>query len=378
MRKKDFLNKYYINPKTGDNFMLNIKTIIKRILPESLKYNAFYYFGEDYSSQINFDNRPKVFILLAGDYGNLGDIAITEAQKDFIQNNMPGYNLITVELNRTLSMLKTIKKNIKPDDVITIIGGGNMGERYEGFEILRRNIIRSFSNNRIVSFPQTIDFSKTSYGEKSFKKTIKTYNSHPNLHIFARESISFEIMKKAFKNNHVQLTPDIVLSLKKESKNEVEREGIIFCLRDDSEKHISSNLKDAMIEKITQKFTSVSYYDTHMGIDASDQDSLSEEFDNILDAFSKSKLIITDRLHGMIFCVITGTPCIVLPNSNHKIVGTYNDWLNNLDHINLITKTTDINLLLRKVDLMMNINSKEINIPNFNEYYTFLKKSLKL
>ena len=39
--------------------------------------------------------------------------------------------------------------------------------------------------------------------------------------------------------------------------------------------------------------------------------------------FQKSELVITDRLHGMIFCYITKTPCIVMPNNNHKILMTY-------------------------------------------------------
>lgn len=37
--------------------------------------------------------------------------------------------------------------------------------------------------------------------------------------------------------------------------------------------------------------------------------------------FRECELVITDRIHGMIFAAITGTPCIAL--SNYKIKGTY-------------------------------------------------------
>ena len=43
--------------------------------------------------------------------------------------------------------------------------------------------------------------------------------------------------------------------------------------------------------------------------------------------FSSSKIVITDRLHGLIFSKITSTPCIAIDNSNNKIRETYNAWL---------------------------------------------------
>ena len=36
--------------------------------------------------------------------------------------------------------------------------------------------------------------------------------------------------------------------------------------------------------------------------------------------FSERNLIITDRLHGMIFAAITGTPCVAMDNISHKIL----------------------------------------------------------
>ena len=34
-------------------------------------------------------------------------------------------------------------------------------------------------------------------------------------------------------------------------------------------------------------------------------------------------MIITDRLHCMLLCVLTKTPCIFYDNSTHKLSGTY-------------------------------------------------------
>ena len=43
--------------------------------------------------------------------------------------------------------------------------------------------------------------------------------------------------------------------------------------------------------------------------------------------FAKHQVVITDRLHGMIFSVVTNTPCVVLSSYNQKIPEYYNTFL---------------------------------------------------
>ena len=51
--------------------------------------------------------------------------------------------------------------------------------------------------------------------------------------------------------------------------------------------------------------------------------------------FYNSKVVITDRLHGMIFCAITKTPCIVTRSLDHKVIESYK-WIKNLNYIRLV------------------------------------------
>ena len=53
------------------------------------------------------------------------------------------------------------------------------------------------------------------------------------------------------------------------------------------------------------------------------------ELQRLWEHFASSGLVITDRLHGMIFCAITNTPFIVLNNSNGKVRGVFNEWIKN-------------------------------------------------
>lgn len=59
------------------------------------------------------------------------------------------------------------------------------------------------------------------------------------------------------------------------------------------------------------------------------------ELHKLWEIFSKSQLVITDRLHGMIFAYITGTPAIVLPNSNFKVEKCY-EWIKDCGYIKFI------------------------------------------
>ena len=60
-----------------------------------------------------------------------------------------------------------------------------------------------------------------------------------------------------------------------------------------------------------------------------------KEVKNKLEQFKKAKLIITDRLHGMIFATITATPCIAFGNSNGKVKNVYG-WLKHNEYIKYV------------------------------------------
>ena len=56
------------------------------------------------------------------------------------------------------------------------------------------------------------------------------------------------------------------------------------------------------------------------------------ELEQQYSAFRSAELVVTDRLHGMVFSAITGTPCIFLNSKSPKVLGCY-AWLKHLDYI---------------------------------------------
>lgn len=282
----------------------------------------------------------KIILMGIPHHDNIGDAAIAYSEKKFLEDNIKNFQIHYVPEETMEQCSKKLIGIIKEQDIIMFHGGGNIGCQYPTIEHARRNIIARFPNNRIIIFPQTIYFKNNENGKKEFEITKKIYNAHKDLNLIARDEKSYKIMKKAFKNNRVLLAPDIVMYLNKIKEDATKREGILIVLRNDVEKKIIEQEKNC-IENIAKSYTnSVKYIDTtkNTKILQIDRERILEETFN---EFRKAKLIITDRLHGMIFAAITATPCIALGNYNHKVEQTAK-WLENLEYIKYIKNINEI------------------------------------
>lgn len=278
--------------------------------------------------------KDHAFIFLAADYGNLGDVAITYAQTLFLKEHLPDHQVIEIPISKSLEGIWFVKRNIKKNDLVTTVGGGNLGNMYDQIEFIRQLVVRFFPFNKIISFPQTFDFSNTAKGQRRLKHAKKVYNKHKHLIWVAREEVSFDLMKKNFNTSNVMLSPDIVLTLNKiEPKRK--RIGLVFCMRNDKEKKLS-DIENEILKRITSSlFHEISIYDTFIARNQLSKNDRLEELEKIWEVFRNAELVITDRLHGMIFCYITNTPCLVFSNSNHKIEATY-QWIKDNSNITLM------------------------------------------
>lgn len=292
----------------------------------NLKNNVKYLIGSVEKLEKRSGN-PSVFILDEPSHGNIGDQAIAYAESSFIKKNFPKMEIFEFTEDEILKKIKKIKKIIRNEDIIILHGGGNLGTLYIQYEEIRRFIIKKFPNNKIIIFPQSVFFENTKAGKKELAISRRIYNNHDHLSIIAREPKSYNLMKKYFDKTNIFITPDIVFSLKIKNKF-IKREGIITLLREDKEKSDIREL-DNIISRLQNDYK-VTKSDTHLGdkyLKRIDYTNRKKILENKWAEISQHQLVITDRLHGMIFSVITKTPCIVFPNNNHKISETYKKYL---------------------------------------------------
>ena len=76
----------------------------------------------------------------------------------------------------------------------------------------------------------------------------------------------------------------------------------------------------------------------------------------------------------MLFCVITGTPCIVMDNSNHKIAGVYNAWLRGIPYIQMIDHQS-IDEIINEASLIEGMDCSQL-IPDYSEKFDSLRRAL--
>lgn len=246
-----------------------------------------------------------------------------------------------------------------------------MGDVYVIEEGVRRSIAEVFPKNKIIVFPQTIHFSKTKRGRDEMKKTVKSYDGHKNLTLIARESVSYDIMRKDFVNNKVLLTPDIVLSM--DYKKRYSRKGALMCIRSDVEGKLTALEKEKLNSWLGDRFQDVRYTDT---VTYNRFYFLSPRRFIVafkLRQFAHAEFVVTDRLHGMVFAAITGTPCIVFSNFNHKVKGVY-EWVKDLGYIQYCESTKD----LEKIDIEKLMDDAKIYDPGtFDKYWDLIRSEIK-
>ena len=342
---KKLLKKIYLNIKK-----INIKIKLKKMLTRNEK--------------------KTIFLIGSPLHGNIGDHAISMAERKLLENikektviEIPGeyYNLCP----------NYIKKRVKENDIILITGGGFIGSLWLNEENMVRNVIETFNNNRIIIMPQTVYFENSEEGKRELEVSKSIYEYHPDLWLFVREKRSFMYCKKNLdKIKNIFLVPDIVTYLDYQSPRE-KRSGVLFCLRKDKEKVISDEKINKIIAELKTKKLDVKNTTTVINKRIS-MKNRKKVVENKLMEFKKSNLVITDRLHGMIFAAITATPCIAMDNLSGKVKGVY-EWFKALGYIKFVTNIDD---MINEAKQLMSNKEYNYNNEDFNKQFNIIIKLL--
>lgn len=307
------------------NKMISIETKIKifqfvKRITGLFKYYSYY----------KKDRKKKVYIIGIPEYSNLGDHAIAIAQRNLLEEFFPDRDIIEITNDMMNNHCLAIKYTLKNDDVITLIGGGNFGDEYPSEQNARMLALHYFKKNKIVMFPQTVYF--TEAGQEELRKTQNTIEKCKNLHMIYREKKSYDYAMSHFPSAKNYFAIDTVLCLPYEKTQE--KNGILLCFRSDKEAFIAPELIYEIETYFQSKGKQTKKIDTVLdhNIHPDERESIVYQY---LDLFAKSEMVVTDRLHGMIFSAITGTPCVVFPNYNHKVCGCY-DTIKELGYIQLV------------------------------------------
>ncbi len=298
----------------------------------------------------------KYYVVGTPTHTNIGDSAIVLAEMLFLKKSV-GVSKPIKELSfqETKAQMDIVARCLRmANGLVCGHGGGNMGDQWFAEEAFRRKLLNSLPDKPMIVFPQTIYYTPTEKGSAEEKKSAEFYNNRPGLTLVAREVFSFRKMQELYPDTKVIMTPDIVLSCTMSDFGAVpqERAGVLFCARSDREKAVSDNIWEELKAAVDVLCMESRKTDMYSDVPVT-KENRAECVRKKMQEFCGAELVITDRLHGMVFAALTGTPCLVFSNSNYKVKGTY-EWIRYLPYIHYVESVIEAKQAMTELLAMHN------------------------
>ena len=285
-------------------------------------------------------NKPehrRIILLNVPKHGNRGDIAIALAERKLLSENCKDFTLIEIPGVFCGYYSHLIKPHLNSRDILLVTGGGFFGSFWRNEPEWALKVLRHFRNNKVIILPQTVFYFDTDQGRKEIALDRKTFAKFSDLHVFVRDRNSYELISRVNlfpKAKSVNLVPDMVCSMDFQSLAPEKRSGVLVCLRPDAERVLDKNERNMLIAKLCKEFGDVKFWSTNpmqSSVKLRDwEDALTEAFRTV----AAAELLVTDRLHGMIFAAVTGTPCVAFDNKTGKVHSVY-EWISGCGYIQI-------------------------------------------
>lgn len=233
-----------------------------------------------------------------------------------------------------------------PGGVIFIHGGGNLGDIWPDHQKFRELVITNFPGRQIVQLPQSIKF-RNEEGAKRFGEIVR---SHPKFTLYVRDKPSLQLAEAEFRCP-TYLAPDSAFGIGPQQRHK-SRRSMFVLLRTDSEKVDYDRVPFYKIEDVKiddwlvespkllllvrihrraikmwsalgkGKWRSIWY-----------NWLAKNRVDRGLAQLSTGNMVVTDRLHGHILCVLLGIPHITLDNDYGKVSNYMASWTNDYPEV---------------------------------------------
>lgn len=266
-------------------------------------------------------NKKSIYLMMLPEHGNLGDYLIGYSSQDFILNNFGEYELVNVTTDEWHIAGRELKSLITPDDILVFSGGGYIGDVWDSGAVLKE-IIETFPCNKKIIMPNTLTYKEMSM--EHIHNDLKKILVDKNTYLCFRDKKSYDICSELGMDNYCIYVPDMALYSHIKKRPEEQLDQVLLCMRDDEEKIFDN------IEELKNGLDGHNIIYDEFNISRGKrilQDEGQNELNKAFATISKYKLVITDRLHVMLICYLTQTPCVAFDNSTNKVSEVYK-WIN--------------------------------------------------
>lgn len=304
--------------------MRNIKKLVPRQVVEELcefryKLNSAIHYVKNIKQSKELKNKHKIIYLMTPTHRNIGDAAIALGAFELYKRVFPDLEIIEFTDSQVQNQRYFIKTIVNNNDLVFLHGGGNLGDWYPAWELLRQDVIKLLKDKRVVLMPQTISFGNRKDCQWILKKAIRTYRKYELTKFICRDRKSKTFAREVLCVNNIGIMPDSALNIPRMSKGEcVVGKKITLCLRQDIEKNRTDDF-DSLIYSLSRKYARDVLITDTIACDNITPDIRKKiVMDKILE-LRGSDLVITDRYHGVIFSYLANCPCLVLANRDDKV-----------------------------------------------------------
>jgi pyruvyl transferase EpsO len=265
-----------------------------------------------------------------------------------------------------------LRRRLRPGDLIILHGGGNLGDIHPGPEALRQSVLRTFTDVSILQLPQTIRFSDA----EGLGATRAAIDGHPDFTLLVRDRMSQEIAADSF-NCTTMLCPDMAFMLGPLERPAPPSCNGLWIARTDHESDplmSRSELEDlpradwappshrtmhkAAYHTLRWTNRGLGRYLAGRGNPSSALAALScRLFDPVanrhlrsgLRLLGSSRVVVTDRLHAHILCLLLGVPHVLLDDRYGKVRGYVEAWTSDSDLVHMAADPDEADSLVRSL-----------------------------
>jgi len=310
--------------------------------------------------------RTPIAIFDFPDHPNVGDSAIWLGTMAFLRRHRLGPVLWIDGLTRSHPL-----PDLPFPCTVLILGGGNLGDLWESNQRYREAVIAHYPGHRIIQMPQSVLFQSAD----SERQWLAVCRSHKDLHIVVRDADSQRRCEQPASTG-LHLCPDMALYLGHLSRPSQPDADIVHLLRTDKEKARPESgaddddddgpsqdwmeEPDSLLRQELRSFqefqvrlthrgarlqrlrTGLLRIDQRIGLSRLGGDPLtaylrhrqrlytqvaSERLERGCRLLARGQVVITDRLHAHLLCLMMAIPHVYLDNSYGKISAFSRTWM---------------------------------------------------
>lgn len=225
---------------------------------------------------------------------------------------------------------------------LLLSGGGNLGDLYEPHQRLRERVIADFPDHRIVQLPQSIHFASPA----ALARARAVFDGHRDLTLLVRDEPSLAIARREFRAQS-RMCPDMGFALGPLPRPCAATRDVVWLARSDKESAGAGpdpppagvRREDWLDDDPEPAIRAYRLLARQLRRHPALRPWLAPAIVRAQPGVTRSRLargcrilsagrvVVTDRLHGHILCVLLGIPHFVVDNSYGKVRGFHAAWM---------------------------------------------------